>query len=289
MGAAPSDVTATEVLANIHAMVFGIDSVGVGVGDPITIDLLLELHGRLLGGTALDPYAGRFRRVQNWIGGTSYNPCSAAYVSPPHEFVEDLMADLCDFCNTYELPAVAQAAMAHAQFETIHPFVDGNGRIGQALIHLVLRRRGLAPRVLPPVSLILATSAKDYINGLTLTRYRGSASSKQARAGANRWIDQFSIACTRAVADAADFERRAQEIEGAWRGQMARVRRNSAVDLLLRALLGAPVITVNSAAAVSQLVGANILHQVTFGRRNRAYEAPEIIQAFTNLERELAS
>jgi Fic family protein len=179
--------------------------------------------------------------------------------------------------------------------------VDGNGRIGRALIHLVLRRRGLAPRVLPPVSLILATWAKDYINGLTLTRYRRSASSKQAHAGANRWIDQFSIACARAVADAADFERRAQEIEGAWRGQMARVRRNSAVDLLLRVLLGAPVITVNSAAAligrtypatnkaVSQLVGANILCQVTIGRRNRAYEAPEIIQAFTNRERELAS
>jgi Fic family protein len=64
--------------------------------------------------------------------------------------------DLCQFCNDDALPAVAQAAIAHSQFETIHPFMDGSGRTGRALIHLVLRRRGLATRVLPPISLVLA-------------------------------------------------------------------------------------------------------------------------------------
>jgi Fic family protein len=299
LGETPSDVIAMEVLANIDAMVFGVES--VGVSDPITVELLLELHARLLRDTALDRYAGHFREVQNWIGGSSYNPCSANFVPPPPELVDDLMDDVCDFCNTAELPAVAQAAVAHAQFETIHPFVDGNGRIGRALIHLILRRRGLALQVLPPISLILATWAKDYVNALTLTRYRGPAYSKDAQTGANRWIDQFSIACIRAVADAADFERRAQQIEGEWRTRLSGVRKNSAADLLIRALLGAPVITVNSAAAligrtypatnkaVAQLADAKVLRQVTVGRRNRAYEAPEVIEAFTNLERQLAS
>jgi len=80
------------------------------------------------------------------------------------------MADLCAFCTSESLPAVAQAAIAHAQFETIHPFADGNGRTGRALIQLVLRRRGLATRVMPPISLVLATWATDYVDGLTATR-----------------------------------------------------------------------------------------------------------------------
>jgi len=123
--------------------------------------LLLDFHQRLLAGTRLDAHAGAIRQEQNWIGGSSYNPCSAAFVPPPPEYVPDLLDDLCQFCNSDDIPAVAQAAIAHAQFDTIHPFVDGNGRTGRALIHLVLRRRGLATRVLPPVSLVLATWADD--------------------------------------------------------------------------------------------------------------------------------
>jgi Fic family protein len=157
LGAQTSDVTATEVLGNIDAMATAIKR--INPGEPITLDLLLDFHRRLLAGTRLDPHAGAIREEQNWIGGSSYNPCSAAFVPPPPEYVPDLLDDLCRFCNSDDIPAVAQAAIAHAQFETIHPFVDGNGRTGRALIHLVLRRRRLATRVLPPVSLVLATWA----------------------------------------------------------------------------------------------------------------------------------
>lgn len=294
-----SDVTASEVLGNIDAMVFGIEAVGPGAS--ISLDRLLEIHERLLAGTRLQEHGGRLRTAQNWIGGSSYNPCSAAFVPPPPENVADLMADLCVFSNQDDLPAIAQAAIAHAQFETIHPFVDGNGRTGRVLIHLILRRRGLAVRVLPPVSLILATWAKDYITALTGFRYRGPATGKDARDGTNRWIAQFAVACRRAVADAYGFEVRAQEIQAAWRQRLGSVRKNSAADLLLGALPGAPVITVNSAAAligrtypaannaVGQLADAGVLRQVTIGKRNRAYEAPDIIAAFSDLERQLAS
>ena len=91
----------------------------------------------------------------------------------PTSKLSDLLDDLCAFCNMDTLPAIAQAAIAHAQFETIHPFVDGNGRTGRALIHVILRRRGLAANVLPPVSLVLATWSGDYFNALMDTRYRG--------------------------------------------------------------------------------------------------------------------
>ncbi len=295
----PSDITATEVLGNIDAMVHGVEA--VGPGEPITVDVLLEVHRRLLSGTRLAEYGGRFRKEQNWIGGSNYNPCSAAFVPPPYEYVERLVTDLCVFSSTDHLPAVAQAAIAHAQFETIHPFVDGNGRTGRALIHLILRRRGLAVRVLPPVSLVLATWAQSYIDGLMQFRYVGSPTSTKAVKGINTWVARFAGACTRSVADAATFEARAVALEEQWRERLGAIRANSGTDRLLRKLPGAPVITVDSAAtligrtfkpaaeAIEHLVAAGILRQVTVGRRNRAFEAPEVIAAFTALERQLPS
>ena len=299
LGDDPSDVTAVEVLGNIDAMVFAIEH--IDAGDPITVELVLEVHRRLLARTRQEQYGGKFRDEQNWIGGNAYNPCTAAFVPPPHEYVDDLIADLVAFSNDESLPAVAQAAIAHAQFETIHPFVDGNGRTGRALVHLIFRRRGVAPRVLPPVSLVLATWAQDYIGGLVATRYRGPATSKAASEGINFWIGRFATACKRAVDDASSFEQRARAIEATWRERLGQVRARSAADLLLGVLVGAPVVTVNSAAemlgrsfiqtneAIVRLVEAGILRQVTVGRRNRAFEAPDIIAAFTDLERQLAS
>src|SRR5439155_195849 len=80
--------------------------------------------------------AGVIRNEQNWIGSNDYNPCGAAFVPPPPAHVRPLLDDLVDFCNRETLPPLAQAAFAHAQFETIHPFADGNGRIGRALVHV---------------------------------------------------------------------------------------------------------------------------------------------------------
>jgi len=299
LGEPPRDVTAAEVLGNIDAMLYAVDK--VDAGDLVSVELLLEIRRRLLSGTRLESHGGRFRSEQNWIGGSAFNPCSAAYVPPPHELVPDLVADLCEFCNDDSLPAVAQAAIAHAQFETIHPFVDGNGRVGRALIHLVLRRRGVVSRALPPVSLILATWAQEYVEALTATRYVGPAASAAAREGLNRWVGLFAAAVKRAVADADGFEDGIQLLERTWRERLGRVRAKSAADLLLRKLPGAPILTVQSAAeliarstqatneAITRLTEAKVLSQTTLGRRNRAFEAPEVIRAFTDLERRLAS
>ena len=299
LGEPTRDLTAAEVLGNIDAMLFAIDS--VGEGGRLSVDLLLEIHRRLLRGTRIEPHGGRLRSEQNWIGGSAFNPCSAEYVPPPPELVPELVADLCEFCNDDSLPAVAQAAIAHAQFETIHPFVDGNGSVGRALIHLILRRRGVVSRTTPPVSLILATWAEEYVEALTRTRYLGSATSPAAQEGLNRWVGLFAAATRRAVADAEAFEQRIQLLEGIWRGRLGRVRADSAVDLLLRRVPGAPILTVASAAeligrstqatneAITRLVEAKVLSQTTVGRRNRAFEAAEVIRAFTDLERRLAS
>ena len=299
LGIEPRDVTAREILGNIDAMTWAVDT--IGPGSVISVDTLLETHRRLLAGSRMEEHGGRLREVQNWTGGSGYNPCSASFVPPPPEIVDDLLADLVEFCNSDSLPAMAQAAVAHAQFETIHPFADGNGRTGRALIHMVLRRRGLGLRILPPVSLILAIWSQDYIEGLTRTRYVGAAESLAARTGINRWIALFASACLRAVEDASSFERQVREIQASWRERVGRARRDSAVNLLISVLPNAPVLTTTTASelvgrsfpatsmAIERLVAAGVLVQVSVGRRNRAYEAPELIDVFTALERRLAS
>jgi Fic family protein len=296
---ATSDVTAEEVLANIDAMIAAL-SAADGQG-AITLDTLLGIHERLLSGTSLREHAGRIREEQNWIGGNRFNPCAAAFVPPPQEMVEPLLIDLCEFCNDDMLPATAQAAIAHAQFETIHPFVDGNGRTGRALIHLLLRRRGLAPRVVPPVSLVLATLSADYVGALDGFRHDGAPSSPEAMGGANHWIALFAGCCTRAVDQASAFEQRAREIQASWRERVGRVRRGSTADLLIGILPGAPVITAQGAArltgrsfqaaneAIALLEEKGVLARANIARRGRAFEAREIIDAFTQLERQLAS
>ncbi|HEV7493434.1 Fic family protein [Baekduia sp.] len=299
LGDDPADVTATEILNNIEAIRWAVEA--ATRAEAITVDHLLSIHARLLAGTRIEEHGGRLRAEQNWIGGSSYNPCSAAFVPPPSTRVLTLLDDLCAFCNDDALPAIAHAAIAHAQFETIHPFIDGNGRTGRALIHVILRRRGLAPVVVPPVSLMLATWSQDYINGLTGTRYRGEASSREAVEGLDAWIALFAAATTRAVADAERYEQRVAEVQATWREALGRPRADSATDRLLRALPGAPVITVQSAAAlidrseqainnaIPRLLEAGVLKQTTAGRRNRAFEAVDLIDAFTDLERQLPS
>src|SRR5207302_3067265 len=138
---------------------------------------------------------------QNWIGGNDYNPCGADFVPPPPEFVPDLLLDLVAYLDSDDYSPLVQAAIAHAQFETIHPFADGNGRVGRALIHAVLRRRGLAPRYVPPISLVLATESRSYIGGLTAYRYMGEPTSAAAQEGVANWMGTFASATARAVQD----------------------------------------------------------------------------------------
>jgi Fic family protein len=297
LGDVTTDVTAAEVLGNIDAM-----DHAVHVADrDLTPGVILEMHRRLLASTDRHRHAGRFRDEQNWIGGSSYNPCSAVFVPPPEGEVERLVDDLCAFVNSDALPAVAQAAVAHAQFETIHPFVDGNGRTGRALVHVILRRRGLAPRAVPPISLVLATRATDYVAGLTAYRYLGPPDGLDATAGIDRWIATFAAATTAAALDAEHFEDRIDALKEEWRIRLAPLRAGSATAALVDRLPGVPIVTVAAVAdllgrsykaandAVDRFEAAGILTKIAGDRRNRAWEARQVVDAFTDLERALAS
>ena len=137
---------------------------------PVTADRLLALHRSLLPDS---PEHHGIRSTQNWVGGSSYHPLDADFVPPPPELVPDLVADLLTYLNGATHAPLIQAALVHAQFETIHPFADGNGRVGRALIHTVLTRRGLLAGMILPTSLVLSTLSDEYVEALSRFREAG--------------------------------------------------------------------------------------------------------------------
>jgi fido (protein-threonine AMPylation protein) len=169
-GSATLMVAATTALRRLTADASR--GAGVGVGR-ITERSILAAHRDLMRDDPLDGRdAGRYRTVQNWIGGGS-SPRLAAYVPPPPELVPDAMADLVAFLERDDLHPIAQAAIAHAQFESVHPFTDGNGRVGRALIGAVLRRRGLTTTITVPVASALVADRSRYFDHLV--RYRSGS------------------------------------------------------------------------------------------------------------------
>jgi Fic family protein len=150
-----ADRIAVEVLGNIEAMESAIEL--AVQAERISLADLLEIHRVLMERSSRPELCGIVRERQNWIGGSSSNPCTAVFVPPPPDQVDGLLQDLIEYMNGDEHSPLVQAAIAHAQFETIHPFADGNGRTGRAPLHVMLRRRGLSPRFVPPISLALAT------------------------------------------------------------------------------------------------------------------------------------
>ena len=283
------DETARSVLGNVAAME---EAVALGAGaKPLRINDILAIHRTLMLATITPQIAGKIRTGQNWIGGNAFNPGRAAFVPPPPAWVPPLMDDLVVFMNRADLSPVVQAAIAHAQFETIHPFADGNGRVGRALIHVVLRRRGLAPRYVPPVSLVLAADARSYVSGLMAFR--------DGRPG--DWIDLFSWAIGRAAEKASDLAARLAELQRAWRERSGKPRRHSSVEALIVALPAHPIVTVatgqellgRSKQAVNQaiaaLAGCGVLWPLTLARRNRAWEARELFDLIDEVERDLAA
>jgi Fic family protein len=283
------DLTAKGVLANIAALERAV-ALAADV-DELTRDHLLDVHHVLFAGTRDEHLGGLLREEQNWIGGAASNPRNAEFIPPPHELVPELLDDLCAFCNREDVPAAIQAAIAHAQFETIHPFHDGNGRVGRALILGIFRRRGIAPRYLPPVSLALAGDADRYVAGLTSWR----------KGDEEDWYTVFLDAVHRASTGARAFAGEVAELQRRWIEQAGNPRRNSGPLRLIELLPSQPIINVKTAAqrlggteerarqAVLRLDQAGVLRQTAVGRRNRAWECVGLFDLLDRFERELGS
>ncbi|MXZ63897.1 MAG: Fic family protein [Chloroflexi bacterium] len=277
---------AAEIIANIDAMEWAAEE-AVGA-ENITRVALQDIH-RILLADEVRQRPGEFRDEQNWIGGNDYNPCGADFVPPPPEHVLTLVDDLCQFCNDEALSPLLQAAIAHAQFETIHPFGDGNGRTGRALVQVLLRRRGLAPSFVPPISVVLARRRDRYIEGLT--RFREDRTAE--------WVEIFATATAEAARLADDYRGRVAALQDAWREQLradSGPRSDAAAWALIDALPAHPVLTVAVAVAATgrtrpavntrtpELAAAGVLAPLGTSRRNRAWEAEGLLDLIAGLE-----
>jgi Fic family protein len=285
-GGKPSP-TAMELLANIDAMQVAVEE--AATAELFTTNEITAIHRRLMAGASNARIGGQIRTKQNWIGGNDYNPCGADFVPPPPEYVNALLSDLCDAINDASLPPLVQAALVHAQFETLHPFDDGNGRTGRALVQVILRRRGTAPAYVPPISVVLAAERDRYIQGLT--HYRMDR--------LNEWIEQFAVAAARAAGLATMYLAAVQDLTSQWRAHLkagAAPRVDAAAWAIIDVLPAHPIITAPVAAAATgrakaaihqalgELVDAGILVPLSASKRNRSWEAVGLLDLIANLE-----
>ena len=284
--------TAGEVLANIDAMELAIDH--ASGSRTVTLDDLVSIHRALMATAPNRHVAGVVRTEQNWIGGNNYNPCGASFVGPPPEEVPRLLEDLCAAINDDVLPPVIQAGLVHAQFEVIHPFLDGNGRTGRALIHIVLRRRGLTPRYVPPISVVLAGDKGTYIAGLDA----------YALGDIGGWLTTFAAATAQSAELATAYLGRVAGLQDRWRATLresSNPRADSVAWTLIGVLPAHPMISVPAAVAATgrtkavvnealrKLETAGVVSRASRGQRNRTWEAAGLLDLLADLEAGVAA
>ncbi len=283
-----ADGVARAVLGNVRAMERAVE---IGSGQrPLHRDDLVEIHHTLLEGTPEERFAGVVRTDQNWIGGRGLSPADASFVPPPEEHVPGLLDDLVDLLNRDDLPAVSQAAIAHAQFETIHPFGDGNGRAGRCLIHVVFRRRGLTPHLVPPISVVLATNARRYITGLSDFRH----------GHLDDWIGMFADAVTAAAEATRRLSTKIDALLGNLAQRAGSPRADSVARKIILGLPAQPVVSSETAAArydvtptaaraaLNRLQETGVLIPTRVGRRrNREWTSDELFQLLDAFEHEI--
>lgn len=262
-------------------------------GRPFTTDDVLRLHAALFKNTQEHDLAGIFRDEPVWIGPSGCLIEEATFVPPPPEHVPDLVEDLVAYLNTSDHPAVLQTAVIHAQFETIHPFEDGNGRTGRALMHTVLNARDLVSGAIP-VSAALERDRTGYYESLNATRVVCDADDSAARSdGFARWMEMFGEACGQAHAQATVTVRAVEEMAARWI-RTSRFRSDSAAASLMRLLPSMPILDAELVAdqlGVSKRVGRTALNALAKagivspvgGRRNARFSVPEMVSVLRRM------
>jgi Fic family protein len=274
---------AREIVGTMKAMDRAL-AIGDGA-EPMSVEAIEAIHREIAVVPRLDKIAGRIREEPSWIGGV--DPSSAEYVGPPADQVRGLLEDLCRFMVRDDISPVAQAAIAHAQFETIHPFGDGNGRVGRCLIQVIFRRRGLAPRYLPPISIVLGSNKDAYISGI-----------EDFRTGAvDSWVGYFAAAAELAALRSRQFSEEVEALQSDWRALLRPVRADSATLALIDLLPRFPIVTAAAVegeidrsrratlSGLERLADAGILTRHRNQKKGDSWEAKELFALLDEFER----
>jgi len=262
------------IVSNVRAM-----QAALNLAERLDGDAILAMH-RVLMEAHWPDIAGRWREQQVWIGGSRFGPHEADFIPPHHDRVPAAMADLAAFMARPDLPVLTQAAIAHAQFETIHPFPDGNGRVGRALVHALLKAGGLARSVTVPVSAGLLGDTGTYF--AALTAYRAGDPEPIVKVMAEATFPAIGNG-RRLAADLRATRARWSDLITARRGAAA----HRLADLLIQhPVIDMPLVarelslaTSNAQHAIDRLVGDGVLRLIGKGARDRVWEAPEVISA----------
>ena len=247
---------------------------------PLSLRLVRELHEQLMRGVRGDTAApGEFRRTQTWIGPAGANVAQATYVPPPPDALMDCLGAWENFLHEQALPPLIHVALAHYQFEAIHPFLDGNGRVGRLLIMLFLIARQVLPAPLLYVSAFFEASRAEYYE-----RLRGVTEDGDW----NAWLEYFLRGVARMSEDVLERARQLNQRLAAWRRALAGTSRGAL--LLVDALAENPFVTANGAArgihvafttaqrAIAALEHRGILQHVAGERRGRVYCAKALLK-----------
>lgn len=249
-------------------------------------DAMLRAHHDLFSRVPAESVrAGHVRHRQNWVGGSDYSPRDALHVPPPPETVHDYLDDLFAFANRDDLPALVQAAIVHAQFESIHPFTDGNGRIGRALIHAVLRRRRVTRHLTVPIASGLVSHREQYFAALN-----------DYRAGdASTIITMLASSASIATRESSRTAAEVVAIRERWQAAARDPRSGTPAYRLLDLLAEDPIINLplvmerlhveDSMAydAVAALEKAKVLRRAPRSRRAPVWLAPDVLHAVGDL------
>ena len=270
---------AQEVRNYVIAMEYGLERVRGGF--PISTRLLREIHERLLSGVrGQHRLPGEFRQTPNWIRGTNLD--NAVFVPPPPEAMGELLTDLEYFLHEREMPLLIQLAMAHYQFEVIHPFLDGNGRIGRLMIPLMLILRGALTQPLLYLSAYFEHYRDDYFDLLLTTSQNGDLLP---------WIRFFLRGVRQQARDAEERTVRLVDLHHQVRNDLLDEKRPNSVVRLVEHLFSLPFVTARWAAdalnvsaptayaAINALVERGDLVELGQRSRNRIYQAPHIFEA----------
>jgi len=262
--------------------------------EPFSTDVICQIHMKLAQADRhLSRHAGQVRTRQNWIGHDPYTPVGADFIPPPAREVEPLLTDLCRYANRDDIAPIVQAAAVHAQFETIHPFADGNGRVGRSLIGALLARRQICRDVIPPISLVLARDRDAYVDALTAWRFEVD--------GERQWIAELSTACEAAALASTRLAGQVAALQTRWLEMTGYPRRDSAAAAIIHALPANPILDAALAARVSgrsevaarqalnRLTDSGVLAHVTVGKRNRMWESVGLFALIDEMERELSA
>lgn len=264
---------------------------------PLSHEDLHRWHRAVMEPESRSPVAiGTYRNVQGWIGGRSDTPVGADFVPPPPELIPALMDDLIRFGNERTLSPIIQAAIVHAQFETIHPYGDGNGRIGRALLYRILATRGAIRNTAPPISPIIVNDRQPYIAGLTA--YRDGRPSA--------WVDTFVHLLNSACGYSLILAAALADLSESWNERVGDIRRSAVDHKIVAGLIDQPILdaknvaeqfgisTVAARDALERLEKRGVLVERPLrkgrrGRPARVFEAAELFDLLDEDPRTLAS